>query len=66
MGGQTCVFYGAPEFSRDCDILFVPLGHPTIAHRFNGGLVRRTITESPIGTTHSVCRVQHNNPPLII
>ena len=31
---------------------FVPLGHPTIAHRFNGGLLRPTIGKSPIGTTH--------------
>ncbi|MEX1041942.1 MAG: hypothetical protein WDZ51_14980 [Pirellulaceae bacterium] len=23
MGGQACVFYGAAEFSRDCDIVFV-------------------------------------------
>jgi hypothetical protein len=21
MGGQACVFYGAAEFSRDCDIV---------------------------------------------
>jgi hypothetical protein len=24
MGGQACVFYGAAEFSRDCDIVIVP------------------------------------------
>ena len=35
MGGQACMFYGAAEFSRDCGGLFVPLGQPTIAHRFN-------------------------------
>jgi hypothetical protein len=23
MGGQACVFYGAAEFSRDCDIVIV-------------------------------------------
>jgi len=23
MGGQACVFYGAAEFSRDCDIVMV-------------------------------------------
>lgn len=23
MGGQACVFYGAAEFSRDCDVVFV-------------------------------------------
>ena len=23
MGGQACVFYGAAEFSRDCDIVVV-------------------------------------------
>ncbi len=23
MGGQACVFYGAAEFSRDCDIVLV-------------------------------------------
>jgi hypothetical protein len=22
MGGQACVFYGAAEFSRDCDVVF--------------------------------------------
>lgn len=24
MGGQACVFYGAAEFSRDCDIVILP------------------------------------------
>ena len=23
MGGQACVFYGAAEFSRDCDIVIL-------------------------------------------
>jgi hypothetical protein len=23
MGGQACVFYGAAEFSRDCDIIIL-------------------------------------------
>jgi len=23
MGGQACVFYGAAEFNRDCDIVLV-------------------------------------------
>lgn len=23
MGGQACVFYGAAEFSRDCDIVLL-------------------------------------------
>ena len=28
MGGQACVFYGAAEFSRDCDVVVLADRHP--------------------------------------
>ena len=31
----------------------VPLGHPTIAHRFSGGETIRQISKVPVGTTGS-------------
>ncbi|MBL8817269.1 MAG: hypothetical protein JNL58_14680 [Planctomyces sp.] len=36
MGGQACVFYGAAEFSRDCDIV-IPANHDNL-QRLEGAL----------------------------
>jgi hypothetical protein len=36
MGGQACVFYGAAEFSRDCDIVI--LANPENLDRFRSAL----------------------------
>jgi hypothetical protein len=36
MGGQACVFYGAAEFSRDCDIVFV--ADPENVNRLNAAI----------------------------